>query len=393
LTPICILKYAIRDMRLYEFEGTELFRNEDIMGPQYAVVSSPAEAKEKAQEIGLPVVIKAQVLTGGRYLAGGVRTARTLEEVETITQHIMAKTISGMPVPYVMIASEVPAEVEFYVGIAIDAYQGTPVAILSTGGGVSVNVIARDHPEWVSSRHVPISTGLSLSEAKQMAHDVGLSGRDLIHVAETLTKIYKVFRSKDALVAEINPLVRTPEGKYLALDAKVEIDDSGLYRHPELNIDMSRHIFSPIEQKAREIGISYVEMDGDIALIASGAGLGMTSIDIISQKFRPANFLETGGAITAELLYNIMDLVLMKEGIRAVFINVYGGINPIHEGARGVVRYIREHNVTIPVVAKALGNHQEETWEILRQQGVVVVTDSSTEKAVEELARVLEKTA
>ncbi len=380
-------------MKLYEFEGTELFRNEGIMGPPYAIANSPAEAKEKAQEIGLPVVVKAQVLTGGRYQARGVLTANTLEEVEDSTERIMAKTIAGMTVPCVMVASKVTAEREFYIGVTIDAYEGTPVAILSAGGGVSVNTIARDHPEWISSRHVPISTGLSLYEAKQMAHDVGLSGHDLIHIAETLTKIYKVFRSKDALVAEINPLVRTSEGKYLALDAKVEIDDSSLSRHPELNIDMSRHFFSPLEQRAREIGISYVEMDGDIAIIASGAGLGMTSIDVISQRFRPANFLETGGAITADLLYNIMDLVLQKEGIRAVFINVYGGINPIHEGARGVVRYMQEHNVTIPVVAKALGNHQEETWEIFRQQGVVVVTDSSTEKAIEELARVLEGTA
>lgn len=380
-------------MRLYEFEGTELFREEGIIGPNFAVVSTPAEAKEKANEIGLPVVVKAQVLTGGRYLAGGVQTASTPEEVEAITQRILSKTISGMAVSYVMIAGKVTAEMECYVGVTIDAYEGTPVAILSAGGGVAVNTIARDHPEWVSSRNVPISTGLSLYEAKQMAREVGLSGRDLINVAETLTKVYKVFRKKDALVAEINPLVRTSEGKYLALDAKVEIDDSSLNRHPELNIDMSRHIFSPLDQKAREIGVSYVEMDGDIAVIASGAGLGMTTIDIIGQKFRPANFLETGGAITADLLYNIMDLVLQKEGIRAVFINVYGGINPIHEGAKGVVRYMQEHNVTIPVVAKALGNNQEETWEIFRQQGVVVVTDSSTEKAVEELARVLEGTA
>jgi succinyl-CoA synthetase beta subunit len=380
-------------MRLYEFEGTELFRKEGIMGPDFTVVSSPKEAREKAGEIGLPVVVKAQVLTGGRYLAGGVQTAQTLEEAESITERILAKTISGMPVPYVMIAGKVTAEMEFYVGVTIDDYQGTPVAILSAGGGVSVNTIARDHPEWVSSRHIPITTGLSLYEAKQMGHEAGLSGRDLINIAETLTKVYSVFRNNDALIAEINPLVRTPDGKYLALDAKVEIDDSSLFRHPDLNIDMSRHVFSPLEQKAREVGVSYVEMDGDIAVIASGAGLGMASIDIIGRRFKPANFLETGGAITADLLYNIMDLVLQKEGIRAVFINVYGGINPIHEGAKGVVRYMQEHNVTIPVVAKALGNRQEETWEIFRQQGVVVVTDSSTEKAVEELARVLEGTA
>jgi succinyl-CoA synthetase beta subunit len=136
-----------------------------------------------------------------------------------------------------------------------------------------------------------------------------------------------------------------------------------------------------------------VELDGDIAIIASGAGLGMASMDIISQRMRPANFLETGGAITADLLYKVMGLVLQKEGIRALFINVYGGINPIHEGAKGVVRYMQEHGVTIPVVAKALGNHQEETWEIFENHGVHVVTDVSTEKGIEHIARLLERGA
>jgi succinyl-CoA synthetase beta subunit len=149
--------------------------------------------------------------------------------------------------------------------------------------------------------------------------------------------------------------------------------------------------YTPLERKGRDIGITYVEMDGDIAVIASGAGLGMATIDIIGRRYRPANFLETGGAITADLLYKVMELVLQKEGVRAVFINVYGGINPIHEGAKGVVRYMKEHGVTIPVVAKALGNHQEETWEIFRKNGVAVVTDVSTEKAVEELFRLLEE--
>jgi succinyl-CoA synthetase beta subunit len=177
----------------------------------------------------------------------------------------------------------------------------------------------------------------------------------------------------------------------VALDAKIEIDDSSLYRHTNLNLDMENRISNPLEKKGREIGVSYLELDGDIAIIASGAGLGMASMDIVSRSMRPANFLETGGAITEDLLYKVMDLVLQKEGVRGLFINVYGGINPIHEGARGIVRYMRDHDVTIPIVAKALGNHQEETWEIFRQHGVQVVTDVSTEKGVEQLARLMEK--
>jgi len=165
----------------------------------------------------------------------------------------------------------------------------------------------------------------------------------------------------------------------------LEVDDSALSRIRHPLPDRVDRIENPLERRGREIGVTYVDLDGDIGLISSGAGLGMASMDIIGEKMRPANFLETGGGITADLLYKCMDLVMMKPGLRGMLINVYGGINPIHEGAKGVVRYIEEHNVKIPIVAKALGNRQEETWEIFRSGGVHVVTDPATERAVERL--------
>jgi len=377
-------------MRLYEFEGSELFRQEGIPVPDYALAASPQEAREKAQEIEMPVIIKAQVLTGGRWLAGGVQTVQSPEQVEKTASRILGSSIRGLPVQQVMVAQKVETAREFYLGVTVDEYRGTPVAILSAEGGVSINKIARNRPESVVSKPVSITKGLLPSEARRMCWEVGLRGKELTQVAGILDALYRVFRKYDALVAEINPLVRTPQGTYMALDAKVEIDNSGLYRHPDLHLSLDERIPNPLERKGREIGVTYVELDGDIAIIASGAGLGMASMDIISQRLRPANFLETGGAITAELLYKVMDLVLQKEGIRAVFINVYGGINPIHEGAKGVVRYMQEHGVNMPVVAKALGNRQEETWEIFEKHGVHVVTDVSTEKGVEQLGRLLE---
>ena len=376
-------------MRLYEFEASDLFRREGIPVPEYALAASSQEAREKAQMVGLPVVIKAQVLTGGRWLAGGVQTAESLDQVEKIAHRILGSTIRGLPVQQVMVTQKVETAREYYLGVTIDGYQGTPVAILSTAGGVSIEGVARAHPELVTSRHVPAIKGL-LPDAQQMAREAGLRGEELVQIATILRNLYSVFCKYDALVAEINPLVRTLEGTYLALDSKVEVDDSSLYRHPELEIDLAERITNPLERKGREIGVTYVELDGDIAIIASGAGLGMATMDIINRRLRPANFLETGGGISADLLYKVMDLVLQKGGIRAVFINVYGGINPIHEGAEGVVRYIKEHGVSIPVVAKALGNRQEETWEIFEKNGVHVVTDVSTEKGVEQLARLLE---
>ncbi len=377
-------------MRLYEFEGVELFRREGIPVPDCALASSPEEAEKEAKAIGIPVVLKAQVLTGGRWLAGGVKTAYSLDDVQKASSSIFDSSIRGLPVHRVLVVPSVATVREFYLGITVDDYRGTPLAILSAEGGVSINKIAQEHSEAVATRPVSISRGLEISEARRMCRQVGLSGKDLAEVAGVLSALYRVFRTYDALIAEINPLVRTKEGTYRALDAKVEIDDSSLFRHPELHLDLEGRITNPLERKGREIGVSYLELDGDIAIIASGAGLGMATMDIISQRMRPANFLETGGAITADLLYKVMDLVLQKEGVKAIFINVYGGINPIHEGAKGIVRYMQEHGVTIPVVAKALGNHQEETWEIFQKHGVHVVTDVSTEKGVEELACLLE---
>lgn len=377
-------------MRLYEFEGSDLFRQEGIPVPDYAVVTSPQEARQKAQEIGLPVIIKAQILTGGRGLAGGVQAAQSLEQVEEVVHRILNTQIKDLPVHQVMVAQKVEIERELYLGVTVDGYSGTPVVVLSGAGGVSIEEVAKSHPEQVVSKQVPITTGLSLSEAQQMAREVGLKDGELMEVAATLHTLYDAFRKYDALVAEINPLVRTSKGTYLAVDAKVEVDDSSLYRHPDFQTVLDDHILNPLERKGRQIGVTYVELDGEIGIIASGAGLGMATMDIISQRFRPANFLETGGAITADLLYQAMDLVLQKKGLKAIFINVYGGINPIHEGAKGVVRYIRDHKVTIPIVAKALGNRQEETWEILKGEGVTVVTEVATEKGVEELAHLLE---
>ncbi|MFO7996409.1 MAG: succinate--CoA ligase subunit beta [Dehalococcoidia bacterium] len=379
-------------MKLHEFEASELFASKGIPVARNAVVTSPQAARDNAEEIGLPVVLKGQVLVGGRGFAGFVQTAESLDQVEKLTEELLGSDVRGFPVQAVLVAEKIDVASEFYVGVTIDGYLGSPVAILSCEGGVSINQIAAEQPELVATRPISISKGLRLMEAREMCREVGMEGDEATHLAGMLTALYRVFRTYDCLVAEINPLVRTARGKYLALDAKVELDDSSLYRHTDLDVDVEGRIDNPLERRGREIGVTYVELDGDIGLIASGAGSGMASMDIIKQRMRPANFLETGGGITEELLYNVMDLVMRKEGLRAVFINIYGGINPIHEGAKGVGRYMKEHNVSIPVVAKALGNYQEETWEIFRKHGVHVVTDVSIEKAIEYLAELVEGT-
>jgi succinyl-CoA synthetase beta subunit len=270
----------------------------------------------------------------------------------------------------------------------VDGFSGKPVVIVSAAGGVRIEETARAAPEKVSTFYVDPEFGFHPYQARALLRGLGLSNRLLVSCADVLYRLFGVFRRWEGMIAEINPLVILPNKGLLAVDARMEIDKSALSRITQSVPDYLERFDNPIEKRGREIRVTYVDLGGDIGLISSGAGLGMATMDIIGQRLRPANFLETGGGITEKLLYQCMELIMMKS-LRAVLINVYGGINPIHEGAKGIVRYIREHNVTLPIVAKALGNRQEETWEILRSGGVHVVTETATEAAVDRLVKLL----
>jgi succinyl-CoA synthetase beta subunit len=266
------------------------------------------------------------------------------------------------------------------------------VVILSTAGGVSIEETAKTHPETVFSHQVSISTGLSLSEAEEIIRKAGLIGEEAACIDGILHNLYHVFRKYDATIAEINPLAHTAKGDYLALDARMEIDDSSLFRHSDLQIPPEERIATPLEKKGRRIGVTYVELDGEVGIVSSGAGLGMATMDIIGRRYRPANFLETGGGISEELLYQVMELVMQKKGLKAVFLNLLAGINPIHEGAKGIVRFLQEYPTDIPIVARVRGNRQEEIWQMLRAAGVEAFTDAATEETVERLFQILERT-
>lgn len=379
-------------MRLYEFEAGNFFRQEGIPVPDFIITDSPQAAREAAENIGRPIVIKAQVLTGGRGLAGGVQPADSPEQAEEIARQILKSSIRGFPVKQVMVVEKAEVARELYIGVTIDGLAGCPVVILSTAGGVSIEETAKTHPEIMFSRQVFISNGLSLSEAEEIAQQAGLADEESARIAGIFHSLYRVFRKYDATVAEINPLACTAKGEYLALDARLEIDDSSLFRHSDLQIPSEDRIATPLEKKGRQIGVTYVELDGEVGIVSSGAGLGMATMDIIGRRYRPANFLETGGGISEELLYQVMELVLQKKGLKAVFLNLLAGINPIHEGARGIVRFLQEHPTNVPIVSRVRGNRQEEIWQMLREAGVEAFTDAATEESVERLFRILERT-
>ncbi len=384
-------------MRLHEYEGLDIFEDFGIPVPRRGVAQTIEEALITAGEIGYPVVLKAQVLVGGRGLSGGIITVDNPEALEETASRLFHTEIKGFSVNKLLICEKADIHSELYMGITIDGFSGKPVIVVSKEGGVHIEETARKSPDKIVSFYCDPAFGFYPYHARLLLRRLGLSERLLTLIADVLVRLYRVFTRFEALIVEINPLVILKtgyQGGLLAVDSVIEIDNSTisrLSRKKQPLPQMTDHIDNPLERKGREIGVTYVDLDGDIGIISSGAGLGMATMDIIGERLKPANFLETGGGITSELLYKCMELVMMKVGLRAIFINVYGGINPIHEGARGIVRYIKEHDVTLPIVAKALGNHQEETWEILRSGGVHVMTEAPTEVAVNRLFELLDE--
>jgi len=254
--------------------------------------------------------------------------------------------------------------------------------VISAEGGVDIEDVAAQRPEAVLSEHVDPRAGLSPETARDLVVRSGIPNPKA--VGNTLHSLYGVFTKYDALLAEINPLAVLNDGQITAADAVLEIDDAALFRHPEFKARAEARFTEPLTKRAEAQGMTYVGLNGQIGLICSGAGLGMATMDLTANRAQPANFLETGGGITRELLAEAMRIVLARPGLKGVLINLYGGINPIHEGALGVADVMAE-GVTVPVVAKALGNFEAQTWETLEAAGVTVVKAVETERAVEEI--------
>jgi len=373
-------------VRLHEFEAKQLFAEQSIAIPFGERISTSPQAAAFAAIYDAPVVIKAQVLAGGRGKAGGILMANSPEEAQANAAKLLDTTIKGLKPVGLLVEERLSIARELYLGIAIDSVAGCPAVILSARGGVDIESVAAEEPEAITRFSVDPLAGLSAVTAQQIVDEAGLA--DIAHLPETILSLYTLFAEREALIAEINPLAVLEDGRLVAADAVLEIDDAA--RQTEW--DCLERIADPRARKAKEKGMTYVQLkEGEVGLICSGAGLGMATMDLIADRARgdrgkPANFLETGGGITRELMASAMRLVLSQPGLKAVLINVYGGINPIHEGAKGVAEVLATEQ-SVPVVAKALGNHEEETWEILRQAGVEVVTDMATERVVEALFR------
>jgi succinyl-CoA synthetase beta subunit len=362
-------------MRLHEYQSKALFAEHGIPIPQGDVAATPTEARRLAEHIGGAVAVKAQVLVGGRGKAGGVRLANSPTAAEEAAAALLDMQISGLSVRQVLVEEAVDIRQEIYLGIVIDRVVRRAVMIASAEGGMEIERVARDHPEAIAKVVIEPTLGLTHAQALDLAAGAGFVQGEVERrraFADQAYRLLEAFLAYDALLAEINPLVVTSEGKLLSLDAKMVIDDSALFRHPHLKqmwtgVPPAAGGETAAERQAREAGLSYVYLGGNIGCVVNGAGLAMAAVDVI-ELFggAPANFLDVGGGADAERVAAALRLVLNTPGIDAVLVNIFGGITHCDDVARGVVAALEDIECRVPLIARLAGTNEEQGGRILR---------------------------
>lgn len=353
--------------------------------PEGKVATTAVEAGEIARELGGKVAVKAQIHAGGRGKGGGIKLAQSAEEAQELAGQLLGSQLvtpqtgpEGKVVNCVLIEKGVNIEKEFYLGIVIDRSQQRPVFMASREGGVEIEEVAQKNPELILKEHVHPGVGLQAFQARKIAFGLGLEGKAVGNATRFMSSLYQAFESSDASLAEINPLVLTDQGELCALDAKMTFDDSGLYRHAEILEMRDLDEEEPLEIEASHHQLNYIKLDGQVGCMVNGAGLAMATMDIIKlEGASPANFLDVGGGANAEQVQNAFRILLSDENVKAVLINIFGGIMRCDVVAAGVVQAAREIGVGVPVVVRLAGTNVEEGREILENSGLnfAVATD------------------
>ena len=367
-------------MKLFEYEAKELLRKQGIEVPPGVLVRKGDDIAAKIREAGLepPVVVKAQVLVAGRGKAGGIKLANSIEEAVKIAEEMFEKKIKGLAPRLLLIEKAVPHEKELYTAIIIDRSERKPVILASQYGGMDIEEIAREKPESIIRHHVDPFVGLRDFEARNIGLKLGLKGKALRSYTVFLKALYNIFVEYDAELAESNPLALL-EDKVLPLDARIIVDDNSLYRHPDLAGDRLEESgeLTEWEVKARRRGLAFVELDGDIGIISNGAGLTMTTMDLVLEYGgKPANFLDIGGGARADLVKNAVGFLIEYPKAKKIFINIFGGITRGDEVAKGIVMALRElGEIPKPIVVRLAGTNEEEGRRILEEAGITAFTD------------------
>lgn len=355
-------------MDLYEYQGKELLREQGVATLEGIVAETAEEARQAAERFGGTVAVKAQVLTGGRGKAGGIKVVHSPEEAESAAQEILGMDIRGHTVRRVLVEAGADIETEMYLSITVDRAAKKPLILFSTEGGVDIEEVAETNPEAIVRLHVDPLLGLLPYQVREIIFSAGLEGDAAKGVGKVLDNLYKAFEELDASLVEINPLVVTGDGRVLALDAKVTVDDSSLYRHPDIAELHDVEAADPQEQRAQEADLQYVKLDGDVGILGNGAGLVMSTLDVVAQAGgEPANFCDVGGGADAEKIASALDIVTSNEQVKSVLFNIFGGITRGDEVARGLLSAIERTGIELPIVVRLDGTNAEEGRQILAE--------------------------
>jgi len=363
-------------LRLYEYEGKEVFKKYGIVVPEGVIISSTDMVKEAIDKIGLPAVVKAQVLVGGRGKAGGVKIVNSLEEAIEVTDHLFREGVKGVRPRKILIEKAVPIEKELYLSITIDRAKREYIILASTEGGVDIEEIAAKKPEAIVKVGINPLTGLQGYHIRSISYklkELGLSDDVASRMSRLAKNLYKIMLDLDADLVEINPLALLKTGELIALDSKIIVDDNALFRHPDLFESLSEdpRDFTESEIIARKYGFSYVELDGDVGVIANGAGLTMATMDMIAHfGGKPACFLDIGGGASRERVKEAVKLLLSNPRIKVIMINIYGGITRCDEVAMGIIDAVTETGIRKPLVIRMVGTKEEEGVKILKEHGM-----------------------
>ena len=383
-------------MDLYEYQARDLFEAHGVPVLAGIVAQTPDEAKAAAEKIGGVTVVKAQVKVGGRGKAGGVKVAKTADEAYEHAKAILGMDIKGHTVHQVMIAQGADIAEEYYFSVLLDRANRTYLAMCSVEGGMEIEQLAEERPEALAKVPVSALTGIDAETAQKIVAEAGFPEELRADVAEVIQKLWEVFEKEDATLVEVNPLVKTGDGTILALDGKVSLDDNAQFRHEDHAALVDERTEDPLEAKAKANDLNYVKLDGQVGVIGNGAGLVMSTLDVVAYAgeqhggVKPANFLDIGGGANAEVMANGLDVILGDEQVKSVFVNVFGGITACDQVANGIVKALEilGDAATKPLVVRLDGNAVEEGRRILQEANHPLVTlaatmDEGADKAAE----------
>jgi succinyl-CoA synthetase beta subunit len=376
-------------MDLYEHQGKDLFRQHGIAVPEGVVASTPEEARAAAEGFGGAAMVKVQVQVGGRGKGGGIVLAKSPEEAEEAARRMLAEGFKDMPVTRVLVEQLVDIAAEYYAAFTLDRGAKRYLGMVSSEGGMDIEQVAREHPKSLRRVHVDPILGLRPYQVRYLAGHLPPGARG--GAEDLLAKMYTLLGAVDATLVEANPMVLLAGGGVLALDAKVTVDDNALFRQEEIGALRREFPQDPTESRARDEGLQYVKLDGDVGIIGNGAGLVMSTLDVVDQAGgRAANFLDAGGGASAEMMATSLEVVLSDPAVRSVFINIFGGITRGEEVARGILEALSRVEATVPIVVRLDGTNAEEGRRILAEAGheriVVAATMNEAAQRAADLA-------